>query len=69
MKKDRNYIVSEQNQYFFVKIVEFQKVKIRRQSKKLQIQDAQIPRNEEYLLYAAMTCPVKSALPSRVARI
>ena len=32
-----------------------QKVKIRRQSKKLQIQGAQIPSNEEYLSYAAVT--------------
>ncbi len=32
-----------------------QKVKIRWQSKKLQIQDAQILRNEAYLQYAAVT--------------
>jgi len=31
------------------------KIKIRRQSKKLQIQDAQIPRNEAYISYAAVT--------------
>ena len=32
-----------------------QKVRIRRQSKKLQIQGAQILRNEAYLWYAAVT--------------
>jgi hypothetical protein len=32
-----------------------QKVQVRRQSKKLQIQGAQILRNEAYLLYAAVT--------------
>jgi len=46
-----------------------QKLRIRRQWKKLQIQGVQILRNEAYLQYAAMIYPVKSALPSRVARI
>ena len=56
-----------------------QKVRIRRQSKKLQVQGAQFLRNEATLEYAAMihpACPVapedgtgvKSALPPRFAR-
>ena len=56
-----------------------QKVRIRRQSKKFQIQGAQFLRNEAYLEYAAViypACPVapedgsgvKSALPPRFAR-
>ncbi len=45
-----------------------QKVRIRRQSKKLQVQGAQFLGDEAYLEYAAMIHPVKSALPLRFAR-
>ena len=43
-------------------------VRIRGQSKKLQVQGAQFLRNEACLEYAAMIHPVKSALPPRFAR-
>ena len=45
-----------------------QKVRIRRQSKKLQVQGAQFLRNEAYLEYAAMIHPVKSREARRQSR-
>jgi hypothetical protein len=45
-----------------------QKVKIRWQSKKLQIQGAQILRNEAYLQYAAVTKDAAQRSPSALLR-